>query len=100
LLLIALGLVAYGLGVPGARIAGVTLDVYTILFGSLSIITGYQSIIFAVVTKVFAITEGTSFAGPSSELGVPKNQPGKGLVAGAMTIAAGIVLRGSSDRTA
>ena len=57
-LLIALGLAGYVVGIPGARIRGVRFDVHTLLFASLSIICGYQSILFAVLTKAFAINEG------------------------------------------
>jgi glycosyltransferase involved in cell wall biosynthesis len=57
-LLILLGLVGYGVAMPRLSLWGVTFDVNTLLFASLSIICGYQSILFAVFTKVFAITEG------------------------------------------
>jgi glycosyltransferase involved in cell wall biosynthesis len=56
--LIALGLLGYGLALPAVTIRGATLDAHTLLFASLALICGYQSIIFAVFTKVFAITEG------------------------------------------
>ena len=35
-----------------------TLDVHTLLFASLAILCGYQSILFAIFTKAFAISEG------------------------------------------
>jgi glycosyltransferase involved in cell wall biosynthesis len=57
-LLIALGLLGYGLALPAVTIWGATLDAHTLLFSSLALICGYQSILFAVFTKVFAITEG------------------------------------------
>jgi glycosyltransferase involved in cell wall biosynthesis len=57
-LLIALGLLGYGLALPAVTIRGATLDAHTLLFSSLALICGYQSILFAVFTKVFAITEG------------------------------------------
>jgi glycosyltransferase involved in cell wall biosynthesis len=56
--LIALGLLGYGLALPAVTIRGATLDAHTLLFASLALICGYQSILFAVLTKVFAITEG------------------------------------------
>ena len=37
---------------------GVVLDVHTLLFASLAIVAGYQSILFAVFTKVYAISDG------------------------------------------
>jgi hypothetical protein len=57
-LLIAAGAVGYALALPNVTLAGATFDVHTLLFGSLAIILGYQSIIFSLFTKVFAISEG------------------------------------------
>jgi glycosyltransferase involved in cell wall biosynthesis len=57
-LLILLGLIGYTLAMPGARLGRVTFDAHTLLFSSLAIICGYQSILFAVFTKTFAVGEG------------------------------------------
>lgn len=57
LLLILAGLVGYGVAMPGLTIGGVTFDAHTILFASLAILCGYQSIIFSIFTKTFAISE-------------------------------------------
>ncbi len=44
---------------PGSKvIAGVRFDVHTLLYGAAAIIIGFQSILFAVFTKIFAISEG------------------------------------------
>jgi hypothetical protein len=77
---------------PGLRIHGVNFDVHTLLFASLSIICGYQSILFAVLTKVFAISEGL----------LPPDRPlarlfelvnlEKGLLAGAVAMGFGLLL--------
>jgi glycosyltransferase involved in cell wall biosynthesis len=56
-ILIALGLLGYALALPGVRIGGATLDAHTLLFSSLALICGYQSILFAVFAKIFAIRE-------------------------------------------
>jgi glycosyltransferase involved in cell wall biosynthesis len=56
--LVLLGLAGYALAMPGIRIGGVTFDAHTLLFASLALICGYQSIVFAVFTKIFAIAEG------------------------------------------
>jgi len=56
--LIMLGLVGYGVSLPGLKVRGVGFDVHTLLFSSLSILCGYQAILFAVFTKMFAIGEG------------------------------------------
>jgi hypothetical protein len=43
---------------PGLEINGVHFDVHTLLFASLAVICGYQAVLFAVMTKTFAIREG------------------------------------------
>ncbi|HLG14849.1 MAG TPA: glycosyltransferase family 2 protein [Blastocatellia bacterium] len=58
LLLILLGVLGYVLAMPGATIRGVTFDAHTLLFASLAIICGSQSVMFALFTKTFAISEG------------------------------------------
>jgi hypothetical protein len=58
MLLIVLGLVGYGLAMPGVTARGMTFDAHTLLFASLAILCGYQSIAFALFTKTFAISEG------------------------------------------
>jgi hypothetical protein len=37
---------------------GVTFDAHTLLVGSLSILLGYQSVLFALFARTFAVTEG------------------------------------------
>jgi hypothetical protein len=58
ILLILLGMAGYGIAMPGMTFYGVTFDAHTLLFASLAIICGYQSIVFALLTKAFAISEG------------------------------------------
>jgi glycosyltransferase involved in cell wall biosynthesis len=44
---------------PGPRTIGsVTLDVHTLLYAALTVLIGFQAVLFAVFTKVFAVTEG------------------------------------------
>ena len=44
---------------PGPRsVHGVTLDVHTLLFAGLAVLLGFQSVAFALFTKVFAAMEG------------------------------------------
>jgi len=57
-LLVLLGLIGYAVAMPGLTIRGITFDAHTLLFASLAILCGYQSILFAGFTKVFAIAEG------------------------------------------
>jgi glycosyltransferase involved in cell wall biosynthesis len=57
-LLVLLGLIGYAVAIPGLTLKGVTFDAHTLLFASLAILCGYQSILFAIFTKTFAIAEG------------------------------------------
>ena len=56
--LVLLGALGFTLALPGARVAGAELDVNALLFSSLFVILGYQSVIFAILTKAFAVAEG------------------------------------------
>lgn len=58
LVLILLGMIGYGLAMPGLTIQGVKFDAHTLLFASLAILCGFQSILFALFSKTFAISEG------------------------------------------
>ncbi len=55
---IAFGLLGYLVAMPGLRIGHSTFDAHTLLFASLSILCGYQCILFAIFAKTFATTEG------------------------------------------
>ncbi len=53
------GLTASALLLPGPRMVGsIGFDVNTLLFSAMLILMGFQSIVFATLTKVFAISEG------------------------------------------
>ena len=57
--LFVLGAVVSALLLPGPRMIGsVGFDVDTLLFAAMAILIGFQSIVFAMFTKVFAISEG------------------------------------------
>ena len=56
--LILVGILGYGIAMPRLTINGITFDVHTLAFSSLSILCGYQSVLFALLTKIFAISEG------------------------------------------
>src|ERR1700739_3192093 len=57
--LMALGLAVRALLLPGPRRVGaIVFDVHTLLFGAMAILIGFQSILFATFTKIFAISEG------------------------------------------
>jgi hypothetical protein len=91
-LLILTGLLGYALAMPGITALGVTFDAHTLLFSSLSLLLGYQSILFAIFAKTFAISEGL----------LPENRRmtrffeivnlEKGLILGAASLAVGLLL--------
>ena len=56
--LMLLGMLGFAVVLPGARIGGVILDAHTLLFAAVAILCGYQSVLFAVFTKTFAMNEG------------------------------------------
>jgi glycosyltransferase involved in cell wall biosynthesis len=57
--LFVLGTVVSALLIPGPRIIGnVQFDINTLLFAAMAILIGFQSVVFAAFTKIFAISEG------------------------------------------
>jgi len=57
--LVALGIMVNAFLLPGPRrIGNVVFDVHTLLFASMAILIGFQSVVFATFTKIFAISEG------------------------------------------
>ena len=58
LLLIVAGLLGYGLALPAVQWGRVIFDAHTLLFATLSILCGYQAVLFAIFTKTYAINEG------------------------------------------
>jgi glycosyltransferase involved in cell wall biosynthesis len=59
LILILAGLVTGIWLLPGPRtVGGVTFDVHTLLYSMAAIFIGFQSVLFAIFTKTFVITEG------------------------------------------
>ena len=58
LLLVGLGLVGYAIALPGFTVHGVNFDAHSLLFASLAVLLGYQSVLFALFAKTFAVSEG------------------------------------------
>jgi glycosyltransferase involved in cell wall biosynthesis len=57
--LFVLGTVVSALLIPGPRMIGsVQFDINTLLFAAMAILIGFQSVVFAAFTKIFAISEG------------------------------------------
>ncbi len=62
--LILLGLVGYGLALPGAEIARVRFDANTLLFSSVFILCGFQAILFWGLSHAYAVNQGLLPRGP------------------------------------
>jgi len=57
-LLMLLGVLGYAVALPGLTLGKVTFDAHTLIFASLALLCGFQSCVFAIFTKQFAISEG------------------------------------------
>jgi glycosyltransferase involved in cell wall biosynthesis len=91
-LLFLAGLVGYALAMPGVSIGRVTFDAHTLLFATLAIIAGYQSILFAVFTKTFAMAERLMPEDPRMMRFFRIVNLERGIVISVVSILAGIVL--------
>lgn len=58
LLLLALGAVGFGVAMPGLTLFGATFDAHTLLFASLALTVGYQSVLFGWLARTLAAREG------------------------------------------
>ena len=93
LLLMLIGAVVSGWLLVGPRVVdGITLDVHTFLYAAMAIVIGYQTVIFAIFTKVFAITEGLLPEDPRLKTLFRYIQLETGILAGALLFVAGIGL--------
>ncbi len=57
-LLLLLGLVGYGVAMPGLTLFGATFDAHTLLFASLALMVGYQAVLFGWLANTLAAREG------------------------------------------
>jgi glycosyltransferase involved in cell wall biosynthesis len=92
LLLAALGVVGYALALPGNRIGGVHFDAHTLLFSSLAILLGHQSIVFAIFAKTVAMAEGLLPPNRRMDVFFRVVTLERGLTAGGVMLAGGLVL--------
>lgn len=92
ILLILLGLAGTGIALPGLVIQGIHFDVHTLLFAALAILLGFQSIVFAIFTKTFAISEGLLPQGPHMKRFFKIMNLERGLLLGSASMTAGMAL--------
>jgi hypothetical protein len=92
ILLMLLGVLGYAIALPGLTIMGVTFDAHTLLFATLAILCGYQSVLFALFSKTFAISEGLMPEDPRLERFFEVIELERGLLAGSALLLVGILL--------
>ena len=91
-LLMLLGLVGYALALPGVTRFGVTFDAHTLLFSTLFILIGYQSILFAIFARSVAANDGLLPESLRLDWFFGLMNLERGLVVGGLGLLAGIVL--------
>ena len=77
---------------PGPRqVGGVTFDVHTLVYSAAAIFIGFQSILFALLARIFAVTEGLVPPDPQLEKLFRIVDLEKGIIVGGVTMLAGLV---------
>lgn len=90
LLLIIMAIIGYALAIPQIRVFGAALDVHTLLVASLAALLGWQCVLLATLSRIFAGREGM----------MPKHEKlenltvEKGLVFGLLAAGIGLVMIG------
>jgi glycosyltransferase involved in cell wall biosynthesis len=96
-LLMALGLMVGAWLLPGPqRLGSITLDVHTLLYAAAAILIGFQAVLFAVFTKVFAMTSGLLPPDERWDRLFSLFTLEKGLLTGGLTLLGGIGVAGYS----
>lgn len=85
-----LGALGYAIALPSLTLHGVTFDAHTLLFASLAVLCGYQAVVFAVLTKLFATTEGLLPPDPRLERAYKYFTLETGLLGGAIALIIGL----------
>ena len=92
LALVLLGAAGYGVVLSGIQFHGIRFDAHTLLFASLAILLGYQSILFAIFAKTFAVNEGLMPENETMKRFFDVMYLERGLLAGVVSFLAGIAL--------
>lgn len=91
---ILLMLVGFAAGlwlISGPRtIGGITFDIHTLLYASMAVIIGFQSIAFSVLSKVYAVSEGLIPDDPRVSKALRVFAPEVGLVIGTILFVIGL----------
>ncbi len=92
LLLVAFGVLGYGLAMPGISLFGARFDAHTLLVASLAILMGYQAILFALLSKTFATSVGLLPRDPRLDRFFEHATLERGLLSGGLAFACGLGL--------
>ena len=82
----------YTVAIPALTLHGVTFDAHTLLFASLAILCGYQSVVFAIFTKTFAISEGLLPEDPRMTRFFERVNLERGLILSVLALCSGVAL--------
>jgi glycosyltransferase involved in cell wall biosynthesis len=72
------------------EVAGIVFDIQTLLYAGLSIILGFQAVVFAVFTKIFVINEGLMPEDPRLTRAFRRVTLETGLITGLLLLLAGL----------
>ncbi|MFO0940514.1 MAG: glycosyltransferase family 2 protein [Pirellulales bacterium] len=92
LALMLVGLIAYALAMPAVQLFGATFDAHTLLFGTLALMMGYQTVQFAIFSKTFAVQQGLMPNKKSLDRYSAWFTLERGLVYGALLLTVGVTL--------
>lgn len=95
-LLVLAGIIGYALALPGIKMGAVTFDAHTLLFASLAMMLGYQSMLFSLFAKTFAINEGLLPKDPQLDGFFKVMYLERGLILGLVALLAGVGLLGAA----
>jgi Glycosyltransferases involved in cell wall biogenesis len=90
--LMFIGLLGYAIALPGFSISGITFDAHTLLFASLAAIVGFQGVVFALFSKMFAISEGLLPPDPRIDRFFERFPLERGLILAGLSVAMGLAL--------
>ncbi len=90
--LVLLGVAGYGVVLSRTVIHGIHFDAHTLLFASLAMLLGYQSILFAILAKTFAVNEGLMPENPAMKRFFEVMYLERGLIVGVLSFLAGLAL--------
>jgi glycosyltransferase involved in cell wall biosynthesis len=90
--LVLLGAAGYGVVFSGTDFHGIRFDAHTLLFASLAILLGYQSVLFSIFAKTFAVNEGLMPENTAMKRFFEVMYLERGLLVGALSLLAGVVL--------